>query len=239
MPNASPDIVVTGDVLIERRLARSNRFRPHDQAARSSEKDQSKPTTATQRAREQESPLFDPYYYLRRYEEVGGAALLGKLIKESTSQAAHVVFPSAERILKKELTERLRSSHGLFWNVSTIAERCPKDKTGAARGTDHVWRVIARIGTDRTKEGTLEKARPLLTAKEDDGSARLVVLEHLKQGFAESTALWPRSFSNPQGEPWLLSRWSDRTLAHPRAFFGKRSEGTSTTGSSQSLPPTT
>jgi len=171
-------VVVTGDVIIEWRLARAKIGDRQDAA------------------------LLDPRTYIQGSRAPSGAITLAELI-----DAALPIGDLSAIVLRRSLGEfgdyPLR---GPFWNSYVLCAQYPMRKDDRESDGRAAWRVEKKLGLDRMPFHEYEKAQSLIPG--DTGAASLVVVDLAMQGFEEQNASWPLALTEPKGDPWLLVRWS-------------------------------
>lgn len=199
---AGRKIVVTGDVMMESKLASGYVY------------DKEVPD----KVREAGDPISGPRIYLHRYVEAGGAVSLWKIIREvlDTWTPAQATLTSPELLAVDEDAFKNQDLQDFFWRSNIVAKQFPLvGKSGDNRTL--VWRIERGLGINRAAPRALERLPrekfPLSYDETDKGDANLVVVEHLNQDFAKYKALWPKSLQNEDNRPlWLLVRWARPVL---------------------------
>ena len=198
MVDSGCKVVVTGDVMIESKLASGVAY------------DKESPGEE----REAADPISGPRIYLHRYLEAGGAVIVWKVISEvlalwfpaqQTVSGPQVAPMDPKAFNNPKLQDRL-------WRSNIVAKQFPLVGKGGDDSTP-VWRIKDGLGINRAGPNALEELRreefPLAYEYTDAGDANLVVVEHLNQGFSEHDNLWPLSLQNENdGRRWLLVRWA-------------------------------
>jgi KAP family P-loop domain len=174
-------VVVTGDVIMEWRLARSKIDKRKDAAV----------------------ALLDPRSYIQASREPSGAVALAELIDAALPTGGGVRHVVLRRSIGDLEQYPVRGS---FWNSYVLCAQYAVRKTDHENDGRAVWRVEKKLGLDRMSEGQYRKETASIEG--DNGDAALVVVELAKQGFEERDAPWPLALTAPVGEPWLLVRWS-------------------------------
>src|SRR6202011_386243 len=88
--------------------------------------------------------MFDPEHYLELYEEPGGAALLGRLIKEVLAESGlghAVAAPDWNKVLERDKITP-------YWHTYSVCSQVPRSERGDEDGKA-VWRIARKLGIDR------------------------------------------------------------------------------------------
>jgi hypothetical protein len=208
MGSKADALVVTGDVMLETKLARSNAVRDEadDGAADGGDLATSK-------------QLFDPRYYVHQYTEAAGAVGLGEVLQQAIVvdppliPNIEVVWPKSHNETVKANVEGIRKD---FWR--SVVECCQfgsNDVPGGKRGP--AWRVKTRFGIDRPQPKALENTPCLIPLSVS--SASLVVVDHLHQEFFQTEKVWPAVLKEGSEDRWILARWSQPQFDNPSKLW--------------------
>jgi hypothetical protein len=163
-------VVVAGDITLNWNLARR---------------------IVTQRTR----VLWDPDHYMQAYVQVGGAALLGRLIHAAAEGTANVLYPDP-------LARPRVPGTPPFWHSYAICAQFPKK--GRQTNNELVWRVQEFLGLDRQRSDLPENPAERLLSQ-DEGEGDIIVLDEANQGFRDlKDEVWPKSLVKPRDGAWLL-----------------------------------
>src|ERR1035438_7814702 len=120
MSDANKTVLVGGDITIDWRLARDLTSRD-DVAA------------------------WDPQYHMQGYHEVGGSALLERLIHQSAG-GLHYAFVPPSPPEKSQVPGKPP-----YWHSYTVCSLCPQTDKDWDTEKPWVWRVKEFLGLDRQK----------------------------------------------------------------------------------------
>jgi hypothetical protein len=203
-------VIVTGDVMIESKLASGDAY------------DKESPALE----REAADPISGPRIYLHRYVEAGGAVIIWKIIREVLALWPPPEQPPVgpELIAMDPSAFEDAKFQERFWRSNIVAKQFPLLGKEGDDDSTPVWRIKNGLGINRAGPNALEELVrrdfPLAYHQTDDGDANLVVVEHLNQGFSEHENLWPPSLQNKKNDVgrWLLVRWARPELNAITAF---------------------
>ncbi|MEA2784939.1 MAG: hypothetical protein QOF71_1043 [Candidatus Eremiobacteraeota bacterium] len=200
--------MVTGDILLEWRFARSRILH----------------ATGTP---------SETGYYMQCTREEGGAEALGRLIKrgaEESRLSAEVYFPDISE-------RRIEPGNPPYWHTYMLCAPYAEPATGDASvaGDDRVWRVQQRVGHDRqpvhapAQPGNEPTKHDPDDWQSEEGKADVVVIEDTSYGFgpdkddkrsklgdpdppndADPQSLWPESLKHPRRGAWAIIRWKQK-----------------------------
>ena len=180
-------VVVTGDVMIEWRLAQSKI-----------------------RDRTDHSAVFDPSNYMQLYRRPVGAVSLGEIIRKAlaglpslcSENTPPLFAPERHCIDETEYESPFWHSYVLCAELSKVKRKDARDDAGRV---DSVWRIAQKLGIDRKPD---HPKLPALVNEPDDSRAGLVVVEQSQHGFADAQSAWPSSLKRNNADTWLLVEWS-------------------------------
>jgi hypothetical protein len=201
MPDSPKTVVVTGDVLIEWRLAQSR---------------------VRERA-DNNDALFDPYNYMELFRKPVGSVSVGEIIKRTLaglpSMSAGGPRPIVLSPPRMSMTDLPYDSP--YWHSYAICAQYPRSRDDGDDG-DVVWRVKDKLGIDRKNPDSPEHPDRKLTnlVEGDTGDAALVVVEQSHHGFMKHDDAWPLSLKDPnRDDTWLLIEWSRPRFSGDTKFW--------------------
>jgi hypothetical protein len=165
MPSVKKQLVVAGDIIVDWNLARTQVF-------------------------ERSAALWEPDYKMRAYAQVGGAALIKDILKQSLKPTHHHVtllgrYPSVRDLDPQN--QRFSHSYAI-----------------CSRSKGDVWQIENFLGFDKAQPKYERRASKRLATPD------LILIDDGNAGFRDRfrNGAWPSDVPLPEQSTWILLKWA-------------------------------
>ena len=146
--------------------------------------------------------LWEPGYSRNCSCDLGGAYLLGELIRETAKKSA-IPDQSAEVLKRPDPTDFPKfPGTAPFSHSYAVCSEFQKIEDRPDEG--RVWRMLEFLGMEHPHPDRYLELPP--AKPDDDGNANIVVFDAADYGFLDHKELWPKSLTEPNEGTWLLMK---------------------------------